>query len=407
MSEDRLERALQEMKEEDVDSGTLEAARARVWEKVTNAGSATCAEFRQDFHAYLANELGGSRRILVEDHLSRCPGCRTRIAEMKGERPSRSPCRVRSSSRWVQWGALAAAAAVLFAVLYLGRDAIDAHDGSRRPAGHGRFRRRRPVPPVRVERSRSRRRHRRTRVGPHGPGSPRGVAARRRIDGGCQRANGAVRDRRLERPGDSPPARRHHRQGRQTAPGPPSSSDPRFHRLGEGNRLRGVRRHGRLGGFGGRGIGGGEPAWQGGASQPRPAGRLHPGAGELGRGSRLLEPRRGVLPGAARVVREDRTRAGEFPRRAADQLGPALVSSRRRGRLRRGPESRRHDRPGPVPRRGAVGPERDVRGLVEFRDRTAVETDDGPRPVGEPAARGRNRLLRQRRSRDRRRRCRW
>ena len=53
MSEDRLERALQEMKEEDVDSGTLEAARARVWEKVTNAGSATCAEFRQDFHAYL------------------------------------------------------------------------------------------------------------------------------------------------------------------------------------------------------------------------------------------------------------------------------------------------------------------------------------------------------------------
>ena len=114
--------------------------------------------------------------------------------------------------------------------------------------------------------------------------------------------------------------------------------------------------------------------------------------------SRLLEPRRGVVPGAARVVREDRTRAGEFPRRAADQLGPALVSSRRRCRLRHGPESWRHDRPGAFPRRGAVGPERDVRGLVEFRDRTAVETDDGPRPVGEPAARGRNRLLRQPRS---------
>ena len=125
MSEDRLERALQEMKEEDVDSGTLEAARARVWEKVTNADSATCAEFRQDFRAYLGNELGGSRRILVEDHLSRCPGCRARIAEMKGERTVVAMPR-RSSSRWVQWGALAAAAAVLFAVLYLGRDAIDA-----------------------------------------------------------------------------------------------------------------------------------------------------------------------------------------------------------------------------------------------------------------------------------------
>jgi FecR protein/Putative zinc-finger len=124
MSEDRLERALQEMKEEDVDSGTLDAARARAWEKVTNAGSATCAEFRQDFHAYLMNELGASRRVLVDDHLSRCPGCRARIADMKGARPIVA-MPVRASSRWAQWGALAAAAAVLFAVLYLGRDAID------------------------------------------------------------------------------------------------------------------------------------------------------------------------------------------------------------------------------------------------------------------------------------------
>ena len=84
MSEDRLERALQDMKDEDVDSGTLEAARARVWEKMTNADSATCAEFRQDFPAYLNSGLGASRRTLVEDHLSRCPGCRSRIADMKG-----------------------------------------------------------------------------------------------------------------------------------------------------------------------------------------------------------------------------------------------------------------------------------------------------------------------------------
>ena len=123
-SEDHLERALQEMKEEDTDAGTLEAARARVWENVRNAGSATCAEFRQDFRAYLANELGGNRRILVEDHLSRCLGCRAKIAEMKGERPI-VVMPVRSSSRWVQRGALAAAAAVLFGVLYLGRGVID------------------------------------------------------------------------------------------------------------------------------------------------------------------------------------------------------------------------------------------------------------------------------------------
>lgn len=124
MSEDHLEQALQEMKDENVDSATLEAARARVWEKMTNVGSANCAEFRQDFHAYLANDLGGSRRMLVEDHLSRCAGCRARIAEMKGE-TTVVAMPVRSSSRWVQWGALAAAAALVLSVLYLGRDAID------------------------------------------------------------------------------------------------------------------------------------------------------------------------------------------------------------------------------------------------------------------------------------------
>src|SRR5688500_17413541 len=124
MSEDRLERALQEMNEEDVDAGTLEAARARVWTKVTNAGNPTCAEFRQDFRAYLDDELGGSRRMLVDDHLSRCSGCRARIAELKGERSIVAMPRG-SSSRWGQWGALAAAAALLLAVLYLGRDAID------------------------------------------------------------------------------------------------------------------------------------------------------------------------------------------------------------------------------------------------------------------------------------------
>ncbi len=135
MSEDRLDRALQAMKEEDVDSVTLDAARARVWQKVTNADSATCEEFRQDFRAYLGNELSASRRMLVEDHLSRCPGCRTRIAEMKGERrvvamprglPGRSLGEGGSRSRWAQWGGLAAAAALVLAAGYLGRDAIDA-----------------------------------------------------------------------------------------------------------------------------------------------------------------------------------------------------------------------------------------------------------------------------------------
>src|SRR5262245_19419184 len=123
MSEDRRERALQEMQREAVDAGTLEAARARVWETV-NAGSPACAEFRQDFRVYLANDLGGSRRVLVEDHLSRCPGCRSRIAEMKGERRVVA-MPLGSSPRWLKWGGLAAAAVLLLSVVYLGRGTID------------------------------------------------------------------------------------------------------------------------------------------------------------------------------------------------------------------------------------------------------------------------------------------
>ena len=130
MSEDRLERALEEMKMEDVDPGTIETARARVWENATNAGGAVCAEFRQDFRAYLDKELGSSRRLLVEDHLSRCPSCRTRIAEMKGERTVIAmPAFAKASAgqaRWVRHGMLAAAAALLIAVVYAGRSTIDA-----------------------------------------------------------------------------------------------------------------------------------------------------------------------------------------------------------------------------------------------------------------------------------------
>jgi len=125
MSKDRLEEALQEMRQEDVDAATIEAARARVWNEVTNAAGAGCAEFRPDFRGYLDGALGGSRRVLLEDHLSRCSACRVSMAEIRGDK------RVvvmpqRSSSRRVRWGALATAAVLVLSVLYLGRDAIDA-----------------------------------------------------------------------------------------------------------------------------------------------------------------------------------------------------------------------------------------------------------------------------------------
>jgi len=125
MSEDRLDDALREMKDETVDTATVEAAKARVWEQIATAPGALCAELRPEFRAYLGGSLDGSRRVLVEDHLGRCPACRTAMAELKGERKV-IPMPQRASTRWVKWAGLAAAAAMLVVAAYVGRDAIDA-----------------------------------------------------------------------------------------------------------------------------------------------------------------------------------------------------------------------------------------------------------------------------------------
>src|SRR4029079_11839038 len=86
MSEDRLERALQGMTQEAVDAATLETARARVWDKVANAAAGGRAEIPPDIRAYVSGTLTGGRRVLLEDHISRCSACRVALAEMKGER---------------------------------------------------------------------------------------------------------------------------------------------------------------------------------------------------------------------------------------------------------------------------------------------------------------------------------
>jgi hypothetical protein len=124
MSEDRLERALHEMRQEAVDDATLEAARAQVWGEMASLGAASCAEFRPDVGAYVSGSLGETRRVLMDDHLSRCPACRAAIAETKGERRVIAMPQ-RSFSRSRRWGTLAAAAAVVLAILYAGRDTID------------------------------------------------------------------------------------------------------------------------------------------------------------------------------------------------------------------------------------------------------------------------------------------
>lgn len=124
MSEDRLEKALQAMKSEEVSPEQLADAGARVREKLENPGMALCSEFQAQFREYLEGQLAPNRRMLVEDHLGRCPACRARLAEEKGESnvvamPSRR------GVRWPKWGTWAAAAAVFLMALYVARNSID------------------------------------------------------------------------------------------------------------------------------------------------------------------------------------------------------------------------------------------------------------------------------------------
>jgi hypothetical protein len=131
MSEDRLDRALQQMKDETVDVGTLDAVRGRVWNAVARAGGG-CSEFRPQLRGYLNGTLTGSTRVLLEDHISRCVACRGELREIKGDRHVIAMPR-RSASRWRPWGTLAAAAAVILTTVYLGRDTIDAWMAPRGP----------------------------------------------------------------------------------------------------------------------------------------------------------------------------------------------------------------------------------------------------------------------------------
>ncbi len=124
MPEDRLEKALEAMRNENVSEEQLAGARACVWERLGNPGVLACAEFQPALQDYLNRQLPESRRLLTEDHLSRCPHCRAQLAELRGERKVVAFPQ-RQFSPWPRWSTWAAVAAVLFVALYLGRDRLD------------------------------------------------------------------------------------------------------------------------------------------------------------------------------------------------------------------------------------------------------------------------------------------
>lgn len=124
MSEDRLEKALEGMRNEKVNPEQLAGTRARVWEKLGSPSVSVCTEFQPGFSAYLEERLSDNRRLLMEDHLSRCTHCRAQLAALRGEQQAIA-LPPRHASRGFRAAAWAGAAALVLVALYLGRDRID------------------------------------------------------------------------------------------------------------------------------------------------------------------------------------------------------------------------------------------------------------------------------------------
>ena len=127
MSEDKLEKALEAIRNESVSDAELYRARDGVLQKLNPPEETLCSRFQGQLEDYQQSRLTDSRRMLLEDHLGRCSHCRAKLAELKGEQtvvamPTR---RYSHFQRWAAFAKWAAAAAVLCAVIYMGSGVIN------------------------------------------------------------------------------------------------------------------------------------------------------------------------------------------------------------------------------------------------------------------------------------------
>jgi hypothetical protein len=124
MSEDRLEKTLEALKNEIISDDELSRAHDRVLEKLSQPERSLCETFQLQLDDYLESRLNSNHILLMEDHLSRCQNCRAKLSEKKNIYTAIA-MPTRRTSRWTRWGSWAAAAALVFSILYLGRDRID------------------------------------------------------------------------------------------------------------------------------------------------------------------------------------------------------------------------------------------------------------------------------------------
>lgn len=127
MNDEKFDQLLSEVQNEAVSDAELKASKARVRARLEEVSklSGACAEFRPDLPSYVAGKLTESRRLLVEDHLGRCAGCRKALAEMKGESKVVSIETVRHRSAFSRYGKWAVAAGIAAIAVFASRERID------------------------------------------------------------------------------------------------------------------------------------------------------------------------------------------------------------------------------------------------------------------------------------------
>jgi FecR-like protein/putative zinc finger protein len=114
----KLEQAMSEIRDEQVDPAVIEAAAARVWPKIAAQASELhgthirdCAGFQALIPEYRAGQLPPARATLLKDHLNACVACRRvyegRVISMP---VAAAPSRVSVRYRWAVAAAVVAAA---------------------------------------------------------------------------------------------------------------------------------------------------------------------------------------------------------------------------------------------------------------------------------------------------------
>ena len=120
---DKFDEILDSIRAEEPSADQIEQAAARVRQSLFGSGSADitritgCADYRSLFPAYINKSLSDARRMLVDDHIRECGGCRKAFDEARGVRakvvPFAAPVSKKPAPMFHKW----AVAAGLFAAV--------------------------------------------------------------------------------------------------------------------------------------------------------------------------------------------------------------------------------------------------------------------------------------------------